>query len=95
MDYRAATSVGIVEGIGPVLDLNYVEDVDAAVDMNIVMTGEGRFVELQGTGEEATFSREELNELLGLGEAGIAQLIAIQKEALGELASLVGSKEEA
>jgi ribonuclease PH len=95
VDYLAATSVGIVEGTGPVLDLNYVEDVDAAVDMNIVMTGEGRFVELQGTGEEATFSRDELNELLGLGEAGISQLIDIQKEALGELAALVGSKEEA
>ena len=53
---------------GAILDLNYVEDVAAVVDMNIVMTGAGRFVELQGTGEEATFSREELNELLALGE---------------------------
>lgn len=91
-DYLAATSVGIIE-LGAVLDLNYVEDVDAAVDMNIVMTGAGRFVELQGTGEEATFSRAELNELLGLGEAGIASLIAIQKQALGELAVLVGKGE--
>lgn len=85
-DYLAATSVGIVENIGAVLDLNYVEDVAAAVDMNIVMTGAGRFVELQGTGEEATFSRTELNELLALGEAGIAKLIQMQKEVLGKLA---------
>jgi len=95
VDYLAATSVGMIDEIGAVLDLNYVEDVDAAVDMNIVMTGAGRFVELQGTGEEATFSRDELNELLALGEQGIAQLIDIQKEALGELASFVGAKEEA
>ncbi len=90
-DFLAATSVGMIE-LGAVLDLNYVEDVDAAVDMNIVMTGAGRFVELQGTGEEATFSRAELNELLALGEAGIARLIDIQKEALGELALLVGKE---
>ncbi|WP_332649766.1 ribonuclease PH [Lysinibacillus sp. 54212] len=94
-DYLAATSVGMLEEIGAVLDLNYIEDVDAAVDMNIVMTGEGRFVELQGTGEEATFSREELNDLLALGEEGIAKLIQAQKAALGELANLVGKKEEA
>ena len=89
-DYLAATSVGMIEEIGAVLDLNYVEDVDAAVDMNIVMTGAGRFVELQGTGEEATFSREELNDLLALGEQGIAALIAMQKEALGDIALRVG-----
>lgn len=88
-DYLAATSVGIVDEIGAVLDLNYVEDVAAAVDMNIVMTGAGRFVELQGTGEEATFSRDELNDLLALGEAGIAQLIEMQKQALGELAEKI------
>ncbi len=92
-DYLAATSVGIVEDHGAILDLNYVEDVAAAVDMNIVMTGAGRFVELQGTGEEATFSREELNELLALGEAGIQQLIALQKETLGDLANKVGGNE--
>ena len=89
-DFLAATSVGIVEQQGAILDLNYVEDVDAAVDMNIVMTGRGQFVELQGTGEEATFSREELNELLALGETGIQQLIEYQKAALGELATMVG-----
>lgn len=89
-DYLAATSVGMVDDIGAVLDLNYVEDVDAAVDMNIVMTGAGRFVELQGTGEEATFSREELNDLLALGEAGIAELVELQKQALGDIALRIG-----
>ena len=89
-DFLAATSVGIVEEQGAVLDLNYVEDSSAAVDMNVVMTGAGRYVELQGTGEEATFSREELNELLALGEKGIRELIDMQKEVLGELASKVG-----
>ena len=88
-DFLAATSVGKIEEIGAVLDLNYVEDVDAEVDMNIVMTGKGRFVEVQGTGEEATFSREELNELLALGEAGIQGLVAEQKKALGEVAQLI------
>ncbi|SOC02858.1 RNAse PH [Ureibacillus xyleni] len=96
VDFLAATSVGILEEIGAVVDLNYVEDVAAAVDMNLVMTGEGRFVEIQGTGEEATFSRDELNTLLSLGENGIQELIAIQKEVLGEAANLVRSmKEEA
>ncbi|MEL3961910.1 ribonuclease PH [Lysinibacillus endophyticus] len=96
VDFLAATSVGILEEIGPVVDLNYVEDVAAAVDMNLVMTGDGRFVEIQGTGEEATFSRDELNTLLSLGEKGIQELIAIQKKVLGEAANLVRSmKEEA
>lgn len=90
VDFLAATSVGIVEEIGAILDLNYLEDVDAAVDMNVVMTGAGRFVELQGTGEEATFSREELNGLLALGEKGIAELIHIQKQVLGEIANRIG-----
>jgi ribonuclease PH len=92
-DFLAATSVGIVEEQGAVLDLNYVEDVDAAVDMNIVMTGAGRFVELQGTGEEATFSREDLNDLLALGEKGIRELIELQKQALGEIALKVGGND--
>ena len=91
-DYLAATSVGIVEEQGAILDLNYVEDVDAAVDMNIVMTGAGQFVELQGTGEEATFSRSQLNDLLALGEKGIQELIALQKETLGELADQIGGQ---
>lgn len=88
-DYLAATSVGKLAEIGAVLDLNYVEDVDAEVDMNIVMTGKGRFVEVQGTGEEATFSREELNELLALGEVGIQNLVVEQKKALGKVAEYI------
>lgn len=90
-DFLAATSVGLIDEIGAVLDLNYVEDVDAAVDMNIVMTGTGRFVELQGTGEEATFSRDELNSLLALGEQGIAELVQMQKDVLGDIAARVGN----
>lgn len=92
-DFLAATSVGKIAEIGALLDLNYIEDSAAEVDMNIIMTGAGRFVELQGTGEEATFSRADLNDLLDLGEQGIAQLIDIQKEALGELANLIGTVE--
>ena len=92
-DYLAATSVGKLAEIGAVLDLNYIEDSAAEVDMNVVMTGKGQFVELQGTGEEATFSRAELNNLLDLGEVGIAELINLQKEALGELAALIGKVE--
>lgn len=77
----AAVSVGVIEGT-PLLDLCYVEDVAAAVDMNVVMTDAGRFVEVQGTGEESTFSRAELNELLRLGEQGIQELFAAQRAAL-------------
>lgn len=94
-DFLAATSVGKLADLGPVLDLNYIEDSSADVDMNVIMTGAGNFVELQGTGEEATFTRAELNELLDLAEAGIAQLITMQKETLGEAAAKVGTKEEA
>jgi len=86
-DYLAATSVGIVEEQGVVLDLNYVEDSKADVDMNVIMTGKGQFVEVQGTGEEATFSRAQLNELLDAAEQGIFQLIDMQKEALGDIVS--------
>ncbi len=82
-DSIAAISVGIVEG-QPVLDLDYHEDVDASVDMNVVMTGAGRFVEVQGTGEEATFSEEELAALLKLARTGIAELCGLQKSALGD-----------
>ena len=80
-DSIAAISVGIVEG-QPVLDLDYHEDVDASVDMNVVMTGAGRFVEVQGTGEEATFSEEELAALLKLARGGIAELRETQKKCL-------------
>lgn len=90
--YLAATSVGIVDEIGVVLDLNYVEDSSATVDMNIVQTSSGEYVELQGTGEEATFSKTELLELLEYGEAGIQQLMDIQRAALGDLASKIDEK---
>lgn len=79
----AAISVGIVEG-RPLLDLDYREDVDAEVDMNVVMTGEGRFIEVQGTGEEATFSEEELQALVSLAKRGIATITKEQKQTLGK-----------
>jgi ribonuclease PH len=82
-DSVAAISVGIVDGQA-VLDLDYAEDVSAQVDMNVVMTGSGRFVEIQGTGEEATFSDAELATLLGLARGGLAQIRDIQKQALGD-----------
>jgi ribonuclease PH len=93
--FLAATSVGIDDTLGAILDLNYVEDSSANVDMNIVQTGSGRFVELQGTGEEATFTRQQLNELLDLGDVGIQQLVMIQKEVLGEIADRIGENEGA
>ena len=82
-DYVAAISVGIVEGI-PVLDLEYVEDSNADVDMNVAMTGRGDFVEIQGTGEKSVFSRQDLDVLLGLAQKGIQELIALQKNILEE-----------
>lgn len=91
-DYLAATSVGITTEDGAILDLDYVEDSTAEVDMNLVMTGQGNFVELQGTGEESTFTRAQLNELLDLGETGIRQLIEMQKEILGEAAARIGEE---
>ncbi|WP_453994592.1 ribonuclease PH [Bacillus nitroreducens] len=92
-DFLAAISVGVDPQIGEILDLNYIEDSAANVDMNIVMTGEGEFVELQGTGEEATFSRNQLQTLLELAETGIHELIQIQKEALGDVSNLIGKKD--
>lgn len=83
-DFLAAVSVGIDKEHGEILDLCYLEDASAEVDMNVVMTGKGEFVELQGTGEEATFSRSQLDKLLYLAELGIEDLIAKQKLALGE-----------
>jgi ribonuclease PH len=82
-DSVAAVSVGLVDG-RPLLDLDHAEDSAASVDMNVVMTGAGRFVEVQGTGEEATFSEEELHALLGLARAGIGQLTELQRDALGD-----------
>lgn len=87
--YLAATSVGIIEELGAILDLNYHEDSRALVDMNVIMTGAEEFVELQGTGEEATFTRAQLNELLDLATAGINQLFESQKEALGPIAEKI------
>lgn len=77
----AAISVGIVGG-EPVLDLNYAEDSRAEVDFNVVMTAEGNFVEVQGTGEGATFSRAQMNKLLDLAKGGIESLLEIQQTAL-------------
>jgi len=81
-DYLAAISVGIVDGC-PCLDLEYSEDSRAEVDMNVVMTGSGQFVEIQGTGEKHSFSRTELNQMLELAEKGISEIINIQKSVLG------------
>ena len=80
-NYMAATSVGILND-EKILDLCYLEDSKAKVDMNIIMTDEGGFVEKQGTGEESPFDRNELNELLDLGEKGIKQMIQVQKDSL-------------
>ncbi|MDN4172549.1 ribonuclease PH [Nocardioides sp. SOB77] len=77
----AAVSVGIIDGV-PRLDLPYVEDVRAETDMNVVMTGDGRFVEIQGTAEGAAFDRAELDALLALAEKGCADLTRLQEEAL-------------
>lgn len=79
----AAISVGIVGG-QPSLDLDYIRDSQADVDMNVVMTGAGRFIELQGTGEEATFDDDQLAALLKLAKQGITELTQIQRNALGE-----------
>ena len=77
----AAISVGIVQGV-PVLDLDYVEDSGCDTDMNVVMTGAGHYVEVQGTAEGAAFSRDEMNQLLLLADEGISELLALQKAAL-------------
>ncbi|HEY2336407.1 MAG TPA: ribonuclease PH [Burkholderiales bacterium] len=81
-DFVAAVSVGIHNGV-PVLDLDYAEDSSSGTDMNVVMTGAGSFVEVQGTAEGEAFSRRELDALLDLAGRGIAQLVAAQKKALG------------
>ena len=78
----AAVSVGIVDAL-PTLDLDYARDVRADVDMNVVMTGAGKFIEIQGTGEEATFDDDELAALLTLAKQGIKQLSQIQQDSLG------------
>jgi ribonuclease PH len=75
----AAISVGVIDGV-PMLDLEYTEDVRAGVDMNVVMTASGRFVEVQGTAEHAVFTRNELDQLLALAESGIKELTAAQAD---------------
>src|SRR5262245_27738394 len=87
-DCVAAVSVGIVKG-APALDLNYAEDSSAEVDMNVVMTGAGAFVEVQGTAEQIPFGRDRLDQLLGLAEGGIRQLVALQRRALAERAEQI------
>lgn len=82
-DYLAAVSVGIINGT-PMLDLCYVEDSTAHVDMNFVMTGDGRFVEVQGTAEAVPFSREEMAEMTSLAEKGVRELVTVQKGLIGE-----------
>ena len=77
----AAVSVGIVQGV-PLLDLEYIEDVGCDTDMNVVMTGAGHFVEVQGTAEGAAFTRAEMDELLRLAEKGIGELVLLQQQAL-------------
>jgi ribonuclease PH len=83
-DSIAAVSVGVIGGV-PMLDLNYEEDSKAGVDMNVVATEKGRFIELQGTAEGATFSEEEMMSMIGLARSGIAQLVAKQKEVLAPI----------
>jgi ribonuclease PH len=94
LDQLAAVSVGIVAG-GPVLDLPYEEDSRAEVDMNVVATGAGRFVEVQGTGEDGSFDRKQLDQLLDLALGGIATIAAKQREVIESagysMARLIGS----
>jgi ribonuclease PH len=80
-DYVAAVSVGMLDG-KPVLDLDYEEDSGADVDMNIVMTGSGHFIEVQGTAEREPFSKSDMEKLLALAKEGIDGLVAIQRKAL-------------
>lgn len=93
--FLAATSVGVLHDGTVALDLNYEEDSKANVDMNIVMTDAGEFVEIQGTGEEKTFSASQLQDMLALAKEGISQLITEQKNVLGDIADkIVGQEAE-
>ncbi|WP_188453482.1 ribonuclease PH [Virgibacillus oceani] len=89
-DFLAATSVGVLPNGTEVLDLNYEEDSKALVDMNIVMTSAEEFVEIQGTGEEATFTYNQLQGMLQLATNGLLEIMEKQKETLGELANRIG-----
>src|SRR3954453_2351609 len=84
LDHVAATSVGVVNGT-PLLDLAYDEDSKAEVDMNVVKTGDGRFIEIQGTAEGPPFERKALDDLIALADEGIRQLVALQREIVGDL----------
>ena len=86
--FVAAVSVGMLGGV-PTLDLNYEEDSKAGVDMNVVATDKGRFVELQGTGETATFTEDEMNGMLALAKSGISALIEKQREILSAVLARV------
>ncbi len=88
-DFIAATSVGIVDG-ELVMDLSFAEDSRASVDMNVVMTGDGKLVEVQGTAEGCPFSRADLDRMLTLAKGGIEELVAVQRDVLGDLAARVG-----
>jgi len=79
----ASVSVGIYQSV-PVLDLDYVEDSNAETDMNVVMTESGKFIEVQGTGEDGDFSQQQLLSMIGLAEQGISELVRLQKQALAE-----------
>jgi ribonuclease PH len=92
-DYVAATSVGVVGGM-PMLDLAYEEDSRADVDMNIVKTGDGRFIELQGTAEGPPFERQALDDLMALGDKGIRELVALQHAIVGALLPQVSARTE-
>ena len=83
-DFVAAVSVGVVSG-EPMLDLTYEEDSTAEVDMNVVMTGKGQFIEVQGTAERRTFNREQMDKLLGFAEKGIRDLVEIQSNLLKDI----------
>src|SRR3954471_9969213 len=91
VDYVAATSVGIVNG-EPMLDLAYEEDSKAEVDMNVVMTGAGKFIEVQGTAETQPFGRDALLQLLDLAQGGIRQLMEIQRQVVGHILQVEGKK---
>src|SRR5690625_878804 len=90
LDYLGATSVGLLDNEETILDLNYQEDFHALVDMNVVMTGSGDFVEIQGNGEEATFSYGQLESMLQLAQKGMREIFTIQKSVLGDLAEKIG-----
>ncbi|KHE66891.1 ribonuclease PH, partial [Halobacillus sp. BBL2006] len=91
-DFLTAISVGVLPDGEEILDLCYEEDSRAHVDMNVVMTGQGEFVELQGTGEEATFSMPQLQTMLSLAQEGVNDLVELQKEAIGDWADVITGK---